>query len=715
MTAKASAGTGHQTPEPSAPAVPGPTSPRGVGRDGRDTASGGAHVAAWGIGGVASLAASASLVLEVLNARGGHALGASFPAALVTPLAISAVGALAVRHHPRNAAAWLLGVSGTTILMGLLASQYATYGLLVAPGVPAARLSAWVQSWLVQTSAWLFPLLLLLFPTGRLPSPRWRPVAAAMLAAMGVAFAADALRPGRVESKSFELLPVDNPFGIPSAGELLDAVNAASRAAYALAALLAVASLVVRYRRCGGKERLQLEWVGFGALVLGASVVVFIVIGAVGPVNRNTRLLATLVLLAGALAVAVAVGVAMVRHQLFDVDLLINRTVVYLTMSALVAILYVAAVTVLGTRLGGSGLGPSLLATGVVAVVFQPARERVQRAVNRMMYGERGDPYAVLARLGRSLESAVAPDTVLPDVVRTIAETLALPYVAIDVGDAGQARVASHSRAPDSLHVIPLTFHGEDVGRLLLGPRSADEPFSPAEQRLLADLARQVGVAVHAVRVTLDLRRSRERVVSAREEERRRIGRDLHDGLGPALAGVTLGLQAARNVVRAEPQTAESLLDGLIGDTQAAVADVKRLSSALHRPALNRLSLRPVLDEQIRKLAARADLHVVFDVPEPLPPLPAAVEVAVYRVALEAVTNVVRHARARTCSVAISLTDAVQLEVTDDGVGMPPDARPGVGLSSMRERAEELAGSCVVGPGAAGGTRVHARFPVASL
>jgi signal transduction histidine kinase len=265
---------------------------------------------------------------------------------------------------------------------------------------------------------------------------------------------------------------------------------------------------------------------------------------------------------------------------------------------------------------------------------------------------------------------------------------------------------------------LPLVYGGETVGRLVLGPRTGEEAFTPADQRLLDDLAPQIGVAAHAVRLadeavrlSADLQRSRERLVTAQEEERLR--RDLHDGLGPQLAALTMRAEAARDLISSDPAQAEALLGDLIEQAQDAVSDVRRLVYALRPPALDALGLIGALRTQATH-QDHGGPRITIDGSEYLPPLPAAVEVAAYRIALEALSNVVRRAGARNCAVRLALDEVAGtlcLEVTDDGRGIGEDRGTGVGLSSMRERAAELGGTLAIEAVPAGGTCVRARLP----
>ena len=355
----------------------------------------------------------------------------------------------------------------------------------------------------------------------------------------------------------------------------------------------------------------------------------------------------------------------------------------------------------------------SLLATGVVAVLFQPLRSRLQRGVNRLMYGERDDPYAVISRLGRRLEATIALESVLPTIAETIAQALKLPYAAILLKEGEGFRTAAAYGSPTGEpEALPLMYQREEIGRLIIAARAPGEAFSPADRRLLEDLARQAEVAVHAVRLTADLQRSRERLVATREEERRRLRRDLHDGVGPQLAALTLKLETARKLLSHDPQ-ASALMADLSERARATVSDVRRSVHALRPPALDELGLIPALREGAAQYSQNG-VRVSVEAPESLPPLPAAAEVATYHIAQEAMTNVVRHAGARNCSVHIALDEeagTLRVEIEDDGRGIGEEHKVGVGLHSMRERAEELGGRCTVDSLARGSTIVSVELP----
>jgi len=506
--------------------------------------------------------------------------------------------------------------------------------------------------------------------------------------------------------------------------------------------LAALFSLILRLRRARRDERQQLLWFLYAAVptVAGLSAVTVedIVFRFTTDLLFSTMRVPSSWLsfsfhvyyasLIALLVLPLFTYIAILRHGLYDIDRLINRTLVYGALTACIAGIYALAVGGIGTVFEVRGnLGVSLLAAVLVAVLFQPLRSRLQRGLNRLMYGERDEPYAVTSRLGRRLEAAIAPEAVLPTVTETIAQALKLPYVAISLKEGeGYRSAAAYGSPTEESESLPLVYQREEIGRLLIAPRAPGEEFSTTDRELLEDLARQAEVAVHAVKLSTDLQHSREQLVATREEERRRLRRDLHDGFGPTLASLGLGLNVARKLLASEkPLDADGVLDRLEQETEETVADVRRLIYGLRPPALDDLGLVATFRQQAEShgfviegegTKNRAG-SVLFSLvaPEELPSLPAAVEVACYRIAQEALTNVSRHARARTCRVHLAVDRAsamLELEITDDGVGMPEGRRAGVGLSSMRERAEELGGTCGVEPAPTGGTRVLARLPL---
>jgi two-component system, NarL family, sensor kinase len=323
------------------------------------------------------------------------------------------------------------------------------------------------------------------------------------------------------------------------------------------------------------------------------------------------------------------------------------------------------------------------------------------------VYGDRNNPARVVSRVGEQLAT---PDAGLVGVVAAIREALRLPYVAVEHQG---TIVAADGEPPPKLQSWPLTYDGRPVGELQVGLRRGERQIGDADAQALGMLAAPVAAALHATLLTAELQASRLRILSTQEEERHRLRRELHDGLGPTLTGIAFGADAAANLVATDPAQANELLTTLRRDTRAALADVRRIVDDLRPRALDELGLVGALQQRAEQLAWRADgesVDVKLDVPAEMPPLPPAVEVATYRVATEALTNVVRHSKASKAFVQVSVGDRLEVSVTDDG---PPNGRwsPGVGLTAMRERVTELGGAFEAGPSPTGG-QVVASFPL---
>jgi signal transduction histidine kinase len=579
-------------------------------------------------------------------------------------------------------------------------------GSLVTLG---AGLSRTLESMSVAAPGWLWPVsivqflgnvtfigFLCLFPTGRI-APRWTLLVAALflLYSASIAF--------------FRFTPLD-PLYWP-------------QPYWSLAWLLANGSVVLvvlaRYRSfMTPVQRQQAKWALAGAMIgdLGYTGLVFVFpllpdgVWNILPFWTE-GVVEDLVLL----IVPLSFGMAILRSHLWDIDLFIKRSLVYGLLTATIIGLYGLVVGALGALFAHQdNVAISLFATGLVAVLFQPLRERLQRGVNRLLYGQRDEPYQVLARLGRQLEATLVPEAVLPTIVKTIAPALRLPYLAVSLRQGEEFSLAAVSGTLVGTPLCqPLAYQGEVIGQLQLIPRYQGEPLTPPDQRLLEDLTPQIGLAAHAVRLNADLQRSRERLVTAREEERRRLRRDLHDGIGPTLASLAQRLDTVSRLVPHAPEAAVTELGQLKTQVKTTIAEIRRLVYALRPPVLDELGLLSALREHLAQLEAPDGLHLALEAPEALPELSAAVEVAVYRIVLEALTNVVRHAHANTCLVKLDLGEAGELclAITDDGIGLPATLQAGVGLTSMRERAAELGGTCQLTARSPQGTRVDVRLP----
>lgn len=647
----------------------------------------------WGV------TALAAVLIPVLGHPFANALNA------LVLITFATTGAVIVLYRPTNAIGWIFALGTLLWALGASGVEYAATELARHPHSLAGTAEAAVFGTWARACGWtlMVTFLLLLFPSGRLPSLRWRPVAFCAVAYLGLWTVAALLAPTPVDDRFSSLR---NPFGVQAASGLPTVATALSLPVL----LVCAAALFRRFAKARGEERQQLKWLAYGTALP------IVLIGLVlATDNGNLPWQQTVVIM------PVTVGMAILRHHLWDIELVINRTLVYGALTACVVGLYILIVGVFGALLQ-TQRNPvlSLLAAALVAILFQPLRDRLQHGMNRLMYGERDEPYAVVARLGQRLETALAPEVVLPTIVETVTEALRLPYAAIALQQSdGLAIVAASGPATNgSLH-LPLVYQNEAVGELVLAPRSAGESFTPADERLLRDLARHAGIAAHAVQLTaelrqvnIDLQRSRARLVTAREEERRRLRRDLHDGLGAALTGLTFGLDTASNLLFRDPEAVRGLLQDLKTQAQAAIGDIRHLVYDLRPPILDELGLTGALREQVSHYQLDGT-RVALDVPDVLPPLPAAVEVAAYRIVLEALANVVRHAQTHRCAIHLAVSgDVLTVEVRDDGVGLAPDYHAGIGMTATRERAAELGGSVTVESIPTGGTCVLALLPL---
>jgi signal transduction histidine kinase len=510
----------------------------------------------------------------------------------------------------------------------------------------------------------------------------------------------------------------------PSSGSTLDVVGGV---VYFAVLATAVGGQVYRYRRVSdATQRRQTKWLVYGlALFLVVSLAVSLpyfapnwapsLVAPGSPYDQFQTIVAALAV--G--VIPVCVTIAVVREQLFDIDVVIGRTLVYVTLTLVVALVYLAVVAGAGALLGGSGdtLLP-LLAAAVVAVLFQPVRALVQRRVRRLLYGMQDEPYEALSGLGRRLAATLPEEDLEARVVSTVRETLRVPYVAIaQRRDDGYVITREDGTPTANRLTLPLLNQGEEVGLLLVDDEPGRRLTEPG-RALLSDLARQAGPAVHGVRLTASLRTAveqlqaaRERLVVAGEEERRRMRRNLHDELAPTLAAARLTASTAADLVDRDPDAAVRALDRLQANLLAAVDDIRRLVDELRPVSLDERGLVGAIRE--RAGALRGQVEVTVEETQPVPELPAAVEVAAYRICQEALMNVLKHSSATTCRVRLAAEDGhLELEVADDGVGAVPGDTSGVGLASMRERAAELGGECVVSIRAGAGTRVAVRLPL---
>ena len=661
----------------------------------------------WTLKGVSLALYIPTLALLVLNRDASEIWLIFDPYAAVGMLVIILVGGYLASKRPGNLLGWFFLVIALIWQLSSLVAQYAVYGLETRPPLPWAAAALWVSLWLSAITLIALPTIpLLLFPSGRLDG-RWEKMTASGIA-IAIVILVGALMSGRVVPPGFPELFDRTPHPFSSGEALWNPVLGILIGG--ICGLIAISMLFYRFYMARGVARQQYKWV---MLVMVLLVVVYIADFFARMLETGLHVVTDpmFALISGLIPVAMAV--AILRYQLWDIDFIISRALIYGALSACVIAIYIVTVAWLGTVFRSGG-GPilSLLATAIVAVLFQPLRVRIQGIVNQLLYGERDEPYAVISRLGRRLEDSFVPDAVLVTIVGTVREALRLPYAAIALNEGGQLAVAAAAGDPVEETIrLPLVYQQASVGELLVSPRSPGEEFSFADLRLLDDLARQAGIAAHSVALARELQSARERLVATREEERRRLRRDLHDGLGSQLAALHLHAGAVRHLVETEPELARHELDDLRAELREAIASIRELVHGLRPVAIDELGLLTALEERIRRMTS-GQLAVAVEFPDQLPPLAAAVEVAIYRIVEEALTNVVSHSGAAHCRVTMHVNDMVNISIEDDGIGLESDQPLGVGQLSMRERAEELGGRFMIETQPGGGTRIDVQIPL---
>jgi len=611
-------------------------------------------------------------------------------------VAFAATGAVVAAARPGNGVGWLMLAGAAVSSLGNAGASLAHHGIVVDPGsLPGASAFA-VAGQSCRSLGWYLLTLGVpaVFPDGRFLASRrrWLPIL------LGVVLVASVVGP--ITDKQADLTGLgswQNPIAPTGGWQFFQALAFILQAPLGLVVAVAIVGQLVRRWRQGGpllRQQLQL-FIGAAAIGILAVPVVF----ALGTAHGDW------VFGAAAVPLPIAIGFAVLARDLYDLRTAANRTLVWVTLSALIVGLYALVIQGLGSRLDVHGAAwLAWVAAGVVAVAFAPLRDVLQRGINRLTFGRWDEPYDVLAALGQRLEASVDVDRLLADVV---SELHGLGLGAVAVYDADGRVVAGDVATTDHLVAQPLAAFGRPVGTLRY--QRPGQPLRQRDRRLLEDLAGHLGGVLHARHLTADLQRALERQVLAREEERRRLRRDLHDGLGPALAGHLLRLDLIASKVAHDP-AAYAEVDRLRQELRGTVLEVRRVVEGLRPPALDELGLAGALSQVLQRLSAGSAVRVGLHVEE-LPPLSAAIEVAAFRIVTEAVTNVVRHAGAAQCTVCLVGVDGMlRVTVTDDGCGMAVASPAGNGLHTMRERAEELRGRLRIEAGS--GTTVVAELPL---
>ena len=644
------------------------------------------------------------------------------------------VGYMLARRRPENSLGWLLlGIGGAIGFSSILGS-YGSYALHGGPGghdigaiAEALNGPMWLPL-LVPTTTFLF----LLFPDGHLPSPRWRWFARIIGVAYVLIFVVIVLSPGPLTESGFPDL--QNPLGIewlrPILGPALILI-----VLIPVGVLGSLASLVWRFRRSFGVERLQLRWLLTAGAIVGVlySLILVLSLGTEWTGTGTPGWLAVLqnVSILSFSLIPIAIGIAVLRYRLFEIDFVISRALLFGALALFITAIYVAIVIGVGALIG-SRADPvlSAVAAAAVALAFQPFRRRAQRLADRMVYGKRTSPYEVLSEFSDRIGNAYANDELLPRMARALAGGTGALRTDVWIRFADELRPAAtwppdaaavspvpaddaEASAPVSMRV-PVRHQGELLGALSIEKKPGD-PVTAVEEKLVRDLAAQAGLLMRNVALTgqlLDnieqLRASRQRLVHAQDEERRRLERNLHDGAQQQLVALSVKLRLADGLVERDAAKAREVIAALQTDAADAIENLRDLARGIYPPLLADQGLVAALTSQARKAAIPTEV-----IADAIARHPQDVEATIYFCALEALNNAAKYAKATRAVVSLAQQDGfVTFAVTDDGAGFDP-ARTGygTGLRGMADRVDAVSGTLEVWSAPGRGTTVSGRIP----
>jgi signal transduction histidine kinase len=642
---------------------------------------------AWGLflfGGAFVAVGSIRLLLGLADGSQATAEVVDQFALLVPAGAFSIMGLIVARRQPWNACGWLMLVIGTFWSVG------------VAPQAGSDSVVAWATSW-----GWVPPFglmathLPLRLPDGRLLSPRWGWVARTSTVAMVLTCVGIVFDPKNAGNPVRELdLTIVGVVGLVALGAC---------------AIASIASLVVRSRRAGSEERHQLRWIAIGGVVFIGTWITTIVTTQ----GSEPGPLLTVIVLSAYAAIPVSIGIAILQYRLYDIDVVIKKTLVVAVIAAFFVLVYALVVGGVGALVeGSSNTALSFAAAAIVAALFQPVLSRARRVADRFVYGKRATPYEVLATFGDHLAETYAADDVLPRTARVLAEGVGAERARVWLAELGGLRpVAVYPTdadldRPDD-HLAEVRHRGDLLGALSVA-MPANDPMDPGKEKLIADLAAQAGLVLRNVRLVEDLRSSRRRLVAAQDEERRKLERNIHDGAQQQLVALAVKARLTRALTERDPAKAAEMLEQIEAETQSALEDLRDLARGIYPPLLADKGLEAALTAQARKSPVPVTVNA-----EDLGRFPQEIEAAVYFSVLEALQNVAKYADASRATVGIRVTDgSLSFTVSDDGRGFDPASTGyGTGLQGMVDRLAALDGSVSVTSRPGAGTTIDGRIP----
>ena len=640
------------------------------------------------------------LVLVVLNLHTDLGEGPSSVVSdavlLLSFTPFAAVGALIISRRPRNSIGWIFMVTAIGMAVSTVAFDYAVYALLTNPGsLPGAEWAIKVSEWAFVLPILAYMFLFLLFPDGHLPSRRWLPVAALAVLAVGAL-------------ETSEQAPSVIPFEL-------------ARALAVLALCGSAAAPLVRYRHAGVEERQQIKWFTLAAVPAAAVLAAPLFFNPTG-IYLWIGFLAT----AG---VAVATWIAIFRHRLYDIDVILSKALLYGLLAAFITVVYVLVVVVVGAMIGTTE-GLSLVATAIVAVAFQPTRDRVQRFANRIVYGERATPYEVLSKFSSHLGDVYSTDDVLQRTAQILAEgtgaSRAVVWLRVGaelqpaaswppnglpppvaIAGATFPKLSRESRVEASIREVPVRHAGELLGAFTV-TKPPYEPLTATESELLDNLAGQAGLVLRNAALIADLRASRQRLVSAQDEERRKIERNLHDGAQQQLVALAVKVRLATSLVGRDEAAERRALEEIQSEAGDALETLRDLARGIYPPLLADQGLEAALAAQARKSAVPTTVEA-----DGIVRYPREVEAAVYFCCLEALQNVAKYAGASRAVVRlIPEKDVLSFEVVDDGAGFDVTSTGyGTGLQGMSDRLDAVGGMLEIRSAPGEGTTLAGHLP----
>jgi signal transduction histidine kinase len=632
----------------------------------------------------------------------------------------AAIGCLIVRRQPRNAIGWLLLFVPLIGSLTLANGVYTDRALVRAPGsLPFGTIGAWLDRWLLVLAMGAFIPIFLLFPDGRLPSRSriWRIVGWVTFAAPVVTTLAFALTPGRLTGAltHLEHLHVMNPVGVGSP-ETMNAITQIGGMTMLATGIAGFVGLIVRYRRAAPEVRQQIRWLALVGAAFLSVLVVGIALSVVVPTLMDGAvgtLFFTLSFTILVIGIPAACGIAILKYRLYDLDVVIRKTVVFTVLAVFIAGVYALIVVGVGAVVGSrSNTTLAFAAAAVLAIAFQPVREWARRFADRLVYGRRATPYEVLSEFSGRMGETYATEDVLPRMAQILAEGTGASGARVLLGTGSQmhegARWPADARPGDAEHVVAVVDRGEELGALAV-TMPANDPMNPAKDKLVRDLASQAGLVLRNARLIEELRASRRRIVSAQDERARKLERDIHDGAQQQLVALGVKMRLLEPMLDRDLAKARELLDQLRDDTTDALDTLRDLARGIYPPILADQGLPAALEAQGRK----AVVPVVLE-PDGVGRYPQDVESAVYFCVLEALQNVGKYANASAVNVRLLEDDGnLVFEVRDDGVGFDPDsARDGTGLRGMADRLEAVGGQLHVSSALGEGSTIGGRVPV---